>query len=153
MAAERRTDRRILRDNGYSTAAIGKWPLTPDGEQGPAGPFDRWPAGLGFEYFCGFLGGEDSHWDPLLAENDKIIGVPTEKNFYLTTAMADRAIAWMREQKTQSPDKPFFMYFARGASHAPHHVSKEWSRKYTGKFDGGWDGLREQTFARQQKLG
>src|SRR5262249_53477809 len=117
---------RILRDNGSSTAAIGKWHLRPDDEQGPAGPFDRWPNGLGFEYFWGFLGGEDSHYDPLLAENDKIIGVPTEKNFYLTTAMADQAIAWLRAQHGQSPQKPFFLYFATGASHAPHHVPQEW---------------------------
>jgi arylsulfatase len=144
---------RILRDNGYSTAAIGKWHLTPDDEQGPVGPFERWPNALGFDYFWGFLGGEASHYDPLLVENDRIIGVPTEKHFYLTTAMADRAIAWLRDQKAQSPDRPFFMYFATGASHAPHHVPAEWSKKYAGRFDAGWDALREETFARQKKLG
>jgi len=143
----------ILRDSGYSTAVFGKWHLTPDDQQGPAGPFDRWPNALGFDYFWGFLGGEDSHYDPLLTENNKIIGVPTEKNFYLTTAMADRAIAWIREQKTQAPDKPFFVYFSTGASHAPHHVPKQWSDRYAGKFDAGWDTLREQTFARQKELG
>jgi arylsulfatase len=144
---------RILRDNGYSTAAIGKWHLTPDDEQGPVGPFDRWPNALGFDYFWGFLGGESSHYDPLLVENDKVVGVPTEKHFYLTTAMADRAIAWLRAQRSQSPDRPFFMYVATGASHAPHHVPPEWSKKYQGKFDQGWDKLREETFARQKKLG
>jgi hypothetical protein len=144
---------RILRDNGYSTAAIGKWHLTPDDEQGPVGPFDRWPNALGFDYFWGFLGGESSHYDPLLVENDKVVGVPTEKHFYLTTAMADRAIAWLRAQRSQSPDRPFFIYFATGASHAPHHVPPEWSKKYQGKFDQGWDKLREETFARQKKLG
>jgi len=143
----------ILRDNGYSTAAFGKWHLTPDDQQGPAGPFDRWPNAMGFDYFWGFLGGEDSHWDPLLAENDSIIGVPKQKGFYLTTAMADRAIAWIRAQKAQTRDKPFFVYFATGASHAPHHVAKEWSDRYKGRFDAGWDRLREETFARQKQLG
>ena len=143
----------ILRDNGYNTAAIGKWHLTPDDEQGPAGPFDRWPNALGFEYFWGFLGGEDSHWDPMIVENQKILGVPTQKGFYLTTAMADHAIEWIRGQKSQSPEQPFFLYFATGASHAPHHVAKEWADKYKGKFDSGWDALREATFARQKKLG
>jgi len=89
----------ILRDNGYSTAAFGKWHLTPDDQQGPAGPFDRWPNALGFDYFWGFLGGESSHYDPLLVENNTILGVPTEKGFYLTTAMADRAIRWIRARQ------------------------------------------------------
>jgi len=144
---------RILRDNGYSTAAVGKWHLTPDDEQGPAGPFDRWPNALGFEYFWGFLGGESSHYDPLLVENQTVIGVPEERGFYLTTAMADRAIAWLREQRSQSPDKPFFLYFATGASHAPHHVPKKWADRYAGRFDAGWDALREATFERQKKQG
>ena len=144
---------RILRDNGYSTAAIGKWHLTPDDEQGPAGPFDRWPNAMGFEYFWGFLGGEASHYDPVVVENDTILGVPTEKDFYLTTAMADRAISWLRAQRAQAPDRPFLLYFATGASHAPHHVPQEWAARYAGKFDAGWDALREQTFARQQERG
>jgi arylsulfatase len=143
----------ILRDNGYNTAAIGKWHLTPDDQQGPAGPFDRWPNALGFEYFYGFLGGEDSHWDSMLVENESILGVPTEKGFYLTTALADRAIAWLRGQHAQSPEQPFFLYFATGASHAPHHVAKEWADKYKGQFDGGWDALRDATFARQKQRG
>jgi len=143
----------ILRDNGYSTAAFGKWHLTPDDQQGPAGPFDRWPNALGFDYFWGFLGGESSHYDPLLVENNTILGVPTEKGFYLTTAMADRAIRWIRARQAQAPARPFFVYFATGASHAPHHVPKEWSRRYAGSFDAGWDALREQTFLRQKQLG
>lgn len=143
----------ILRDHGYNTAAIGKWHLTPDDQQGPAGPFDRWPNALGFEYFWGFLGGEDSHYDSMIVESQSILGVPTEKGFYLTTAMADRAIAWLRGQHAQSPDQPFFLYFATGASHAPHHVSKEWADKYKGQFDAGWDQLREVTFARQKERG
>jgi arylsulfatase len=143
----------ILQANGYNTAAIGKWHLTPDAQQGPAGPFDRWPNALGFDYFWGFLGGENSQFDPLLAENNNIIGVPKEKNFYLNDAMAEHSISWIRNQKAQAPDKPFFLYFSTGATHAPHQVPKEWSDKYKGKFDQGWDKLREETFARQKQLG
>jgi len=143
----------ILQLNGYNTAAIGKWHLTPDAQQGPAGPFDRWPNALGFDYFWGFLGGETSQFDPVLVENNTIIGVPKEKNFYLNDAMAEQSISWIRNQKAQAPDKPFFLYFATGATHAPHQVPKEWSNKYKGKFDQGWDKLREETFARQKQLG
>jgi len=143
----------ILQANGYNTAAIGKWHLTPDSQQGPAGPFDRWPNALGFDYFWGFLGGENSQFNPLLAENNKIIGVPKEKNFYLSDAMVDHAVTWIRDQKAQAPDKPFFLYFSTGATHAPHQVPNEWSDKYKGKFDQGWDKLREETFARQKQLG
>ena len=143
----------ILQANGYNTAAIGKWHLTPDSQQGPAGPFDRWPNALGFDYFWGFLGGENSQFNPLLAENNKIIGVPKEKNFYLNDAMVDHAVTWIRDQKAQAPDKPFFLYFSTGATHAPHQVPNEWSDRNKGKFDQGWDKLREETFARQKKLG
>jgi len=143
----------ILQLNGYNTAAIGKWHLTPDAQQGPAGPFDRWPNALGFDYFWGFLGGETSQFDPLLIENNKVIGVPKDKNFYLNDAMADHSISWIRDQKAQAPDKPFFLYFSTGATHAPHQVPKEWSDKYKGKFDQGWDKLREETFARQKQRG
>lgn len=143
----------ILRGNGYTTAAFGKWHLTPDDQQGPAGPFDRWPNGLGFDYFWGFLGGESSQYYPVLTENNTIIGTPQEQDFFLTTAMADRTINWIHSQKAQAPDKPFFIYFATGCSHAPHHVPKVWSDKYKGKFDAGWDAYREETFARQKQLG
>jgi len=143
----------ILQANGGNTAAIGKWHLTPDAQQGPAGPFDRWPNALGFDYFWGFLGGETSQFDPVLVENNKIIGVPKEKDFYLNDAMAEHSITWIRNQKAQAPDKPFFLYFSTGATHAPHQVPKEWSDKYKGKFDQGWDKLREETFARQKQLG
>ena len=149
---------RILRDNGYSTAAFGKWHLTPDGQQGPSGPFDRWPVGWGFEYFYGFLGGGASQWDPCLAENQKIIGTPAEfydeeNPYYLPDAMADKTIEWLHAIRAQDAKKPFFAYFATGCSHAPHHVSQEWAAKYKGKFDQGWDKLREETFARQKALG
>lgn len=143
----------ILQGNGYSTAAIGKWHLTPDDEQGPAGPFDLWPNALGFDYFWGFLGGEDSHYDSMLVENQTILGVPEQKNFYLTTAMADHAITWLRDQNSQAPERPFFLYFATGASHAPHQVPEQWADEYKGRFDAGWDALRAQTFERQKQLG
>lgn len=145
---------RILRDGGYSTAAIGKWHLTPDDEQGPAGPFDRWPNALGFDYFYGFLGGESAHYgDAMLVENQRVLGPPSGEDFYLTTALADRAIDWLRGVHSQAPDRPFFLYFATGASHAPHQVPKSWADRYAGQFDAGWDALREATFARQKQLG
>jgi arylsulfatase len=144
---------KILQGNGYTTAAFGKWHLTPDNQQGPAGPFDRWPNALGFDYFWGFLGGESGQYDPVITENNTCIGIPKGKDYYLPTDMANRTINWIRDQKAQSPDKPFFIYYAPGASHAPHHVPKVWADKYKGKFDLGWDKLREETFARQKKLG
>jgi arylsulfatase len=149
---------RILRDNGYSTAAFGKWHLTPDGQQGPAGPLDRWPNGWGFDYFYGILGGGSSQWDPCLAENQKIIGTPAEyydeeHPYYLPDAMADKTIEWLHGVRGQDANKPFFVYFSTGCSHAPHHVAKSWADKYKGKFDQGWDRLREETFARQKALG
>jgi len=149
---------RILRDNGYSTAAFGKWHLTPDGQQGPAGPFDRWPNGWGFEYFYGILGGGSSQWDPCLAENQKIIGTPEafyddEHPYYFPDAMADRTIEWLHGVRAQDAGKPFFVYYSTGCSHAPHHVAKDWADRYKGQFDQGWDRLREQTFARQKELG
>ena len=149
---------RILRDNGYSTAAFGKWHLTPDGQQGPAGPFDRWPNGWGFEYFYGFLAGDSGQWDPCLIENQKIIGTPEEfydeeNPYYFPDAMADRTIEWLHGVRGQDARKPFFVYFSTGCSHAPHHVAQSWADKYKGKFDQGWDKLREETFARQKELG
>ena len=147
-----------MRDNGYSTAAFGKWHLTPDGQQGPAGPFDRWPTGWGFDYFYGFLGGGASQWDPCLAENQKIIGTEPEyydqeNPYYLPDAMAGKTIEWLHGVRAQDAHKPFFVYFSTGCSHAPHHVAKAWADKYKGKFDQGWDRLREETFARQKALG
>ena len=142
----------FFRDNGYSTGAFGKWHLTPDGQQGPAGPFDRWPNGWGFDYFYGILGGGSSQWDPCLAENQKIIGTDpryydAEDPYYFPDAMADHAIEWLHGVRAQDAHKPFFAYFSTGCSHAPHHVAKEWADKYKGKFDQGWDKLREETFA------
>ena len=149
---------RILRDNGYSTAAFGKWHLTPDGQQGHAGPFDRWPNGWGFDYFYGFLGGGASQWDPVIAENQKIIGTDDrygdeEDPYYFPDAMADKTVEWLHGVRAQDANKPFFIYFSTGCSHAPHHVAKAWADKYKGTFDQGWDKLREETFARQKELG
>jgi arylsulfatase len=143
----------ILRNNGYSTAAFGKWHLTPDDQQGPAGPFNRWPSGLGFDYFWGFLGGEASQYDTVITENNTVLGPPQDEDFYFPDAMADKTIQWIHGQKSQDPNKPFFVYFSTGASHAPHHVAGKWADKYKGKFDAGWDALRVQTFERQKKLG
>ena len=149
---------RVLRDNGYSTAIFGKWHLTPDGQQGAAGPFDRWPNGWGFDYFYGILGGGSSQWDPCLAENQKIIGTPEsyydkDDPYYFPDAMADRTIEWLHAVRAQDSHKPFFVYYSTGCSHAPHHVTNVWADKYKGLFDQGWDRLREETFARQKELG
>ena len=147
---------RILRDNGYTTGAFGKWHMTPDNQTGAAGPFDRWPTGLGFDYFYGFLGGEAGQYDPLLTENQKVIGVPEGKDgepYYFPDDMADRTIEWMHAIRAQDSERPWFAYFATGCSHAPHQVPREWSDKYAGKFDDGWDARRERTFERQKQLG
>ena len=148
---------RILRDNGYSTAAFGKWHLTPDGQQGPAGPFDRWPNGWGFDYFYGFLGGGASQWDPCLAENQKIIGTPEEfydeENPYYFPHDGRPHDRMAARRPRPDAHKPFFVYFSTGCSHSPHHVGQSWADKYKGQFDQGWDKLREETFARQKQLG
>jgi arylsulfatase A-like enzyme len=146
----------ILKLNGYATAHIGKCHEVPVWETSPAGPFDRWPTpGNGFEYFYGFFGGETDQWYPSLHEGITRVepwGTP-EEGYHLTPDLTDKAIAWISQQKALVPDKPFFMYFATGATHAPHHVPKEWADKYKGTFDDGWDALRERTFARQKELG
>ncbi|WP_445638058.1 Sulfatase-like hydrolase/transferase [Nostoc sp. DSM 114161] len=144
----------VLRQNGYNTAAFGKWHNTPDFETSAAGPFDRWPTGLGFEYFYGFLGGDTNQWSPALVENTKRVEKPANNpDYHLTPDLVDHAIAWIRNQQSIAPDKPFFTYLATGATHAPHHAPKAWIDKYKGKFDQGWDKLREEIFARQKQLG
>lgn len=145
----------ILKLNGYSTAQLGKCHEVPYWEVSPVGPFTQWPTGSGFEYFYGFVGGEANQYYPGLYEGTAAVEPPKtpEEGYTLTEDLANRAITWIRQQKALMPDKPFFMYLAPGATHAPHHVPKEWSDKYKGKFDGGWDKLREETFARQKKLG
>ena len=149
---------KILNENGYTTAAIGKWHLTPDRQQGPAGPFDRWPGGWGFDYFYGFLGGEAGQWDPCMAENNKVIGTPPgfydeREPYYLPDDMAAKTIEWLHAVRAQDAEMPFFVYFSTGCSHAPHHVSKEWADKYKGRFDEGWDKMRDEVFERQKALG
>ncbi len=145
----------ILKLNGYSTAQFGKCHEVPFWEVSPVGPFHQWPTGSGFEHFYGFVGGEANQYYPGLYEGTAAVEPPKtpEEGYTLTEDLANRAITWVRQQKALMPDKPFFMYFAPGATHAPHHVPKEWSDKYKGKFDGGWDKLREETIARQKKLG
>jgi arylsulfatase len=145
-----------LKLNGYSTAMFGKCHEVPVWETSPMGPFERWPAGGGgFEYFYGFIGGENNQWDPALYEGLTPIEPPKtpEEGYHLTEDLADHAINWIRQQKALMPDKPFFVYFAPGATHAPHHVPKEWADRYKGKFAHGWDKQREITFARQKELG
>jgi arylsulfatase A-like enzyme len=141
--------------NGYSTAQFGKCHEVPVWEVSPVGPFTQWPTGSGFEYFYGFIGGEANQYYPGLYEGTAPVEPPKtpEEGYTLTEDLADRAITWVRQQKALMPDKPFFMYWAPGAVHAPHHVPKEWSDKYRGKFDAGWDVAREQILARQKELG
>ena len=144
-----------LRLNGYSTAQFGKCHEVPLWEVSPVGPFHQWPTGSGFEYFYGFVGGEANQYYPGLYEGTRPVEPPKtpEEGYTLTEDLADRAITWVRQQKALMPDKPFFMYFAPGATHAPHHVPKAWSDKYRGQFDDGWDALRERTLTNQKKLG
>ncbi len=145
----------ILRLNGYSTAQFGKCHEVPMWENSPVGPFDQWPTGSGFEYFYGFIGGGTNQWYPGLYEGTSPVE-PTktpEEGYHLTEDLADRTIAWIRQQKTLAPDKPFFAYFAPGATHAPHHAPTDWIDRYRGRFDRGWDVLREETFDRQKALG
>jgi arylsulfatase len=145
-----------LKLNGFSTAQFGKCHEVPVWETSSMGPFDSWPSGGGgFEHFFGFVAGETNQYFPALYEGTTPVEPDRtpEEGYHLTVDLADRAIGWVREQKSLTPDKPFFMYFAPGATHAPHHVPEEWSAKYKGRFDAGWDALREETLARQKKLG
>jgi len=147
---------RTLKLNGYATAQFGKCHEVPVWETSSAGPFDSWPTGGGgFEYFYGFIGGEAHQWYPSLYEGTRPVEVKKtpEEGYHLMPDMTEKAIDWIGQQKVLMPDKPFFVYFAPGATHAPHHVPKEWADKYKGKFDQGWDKLREETFAQQKKLG
>src|SRR5215831_905849 len=146
----------ILKLNGYSTAQFGKCHEVPVWETSPLGPFDHWPSGGGgFEYFYGFLGGETNQYYPAIYEGTTAVepAKTPEQGYHFTSDLTDKAVKWVRQQKSLMPDKPFFVYFAPGATHAPHHVPKEWSDKYKGKFDQGWDKVREETFGRQKKLG
>jgi arylsulfatase len=143
----------ILRQNGYSTSAFGKYHETPPWEVSVSGPYDRWPTGSGFDHFYGFIGGETNQWAPAIYDGVTRVEPPHRPDYHFTTDMTDHAINWVSAQQALTPDKPFYMYFATGATHAPHHAPKEWIAKYKGQFAGGWDKLREETFARQKKLG
>ncbi len=144
-----------LKLNGYSTAQFGKCHEVPVWQTSPMGPFENWPTGSGFEYFYGFLGGETNQFYPSLFEGTKPIEQPAspEEGYHFTDDMTDKAIGWVRQQKALMPDKPFFMYYAPGATHAPHHVPEEWADRHRGRFAAGWDALREEIFTRQKELG
>jgi len=144
----------VLRQNGYNTSWYGKNHNVPDWQTSQAGPFDLWPTGLGFEYFYGFLGGDTDQWHPALIENTRPVLPPAhDPDYHLDRDLADHAILWLRQTQAAAPDKPFFLYYTTGTAHAPHHAPKDWIAKFKGRFDQGWDKVREETFARQQELG
>src|SRR6266498_1340066 len=143
----------MLRQNGYSTAAFGKYHETAAWEVSPSGPFDRWPTHSGFDKFYGFIGAETNQWAPLIYDGVTRMEPPNDPNYHFTTDMTNKAIQWMKSTRSLTPDRPFYTYFATGATHAPHHAPKEYIAKYKGKFDQGWDKLREETLKRQIDLG
>jgi arylsulfatase A-like enzyme len=154
IGADNATIGRILRDNGYATSWFGKNHNTPAYQYTVAGPFDQWPVGMGFDYFYGFMGGETDQWTPYLFQNNKQIFPWIGKPGYnLTTDMADEAIGYMKELNAAAPDKPFFLYYVPGGSHSPHQPKAEWVEKFKGKFDMGWNAMREEIFANQKRLG
>jgi arylsulfatase len=141
----------VLKNYGYKTSAFGKWHNTPADQTTAMGPFTYWPTGYGFEHFYGFLAGETSQWEPRLIQNTTAIEPPHDEKYHLTEDMADMAITWLKKHRAFSPDKPFLMYWAPGGVHGPHHVAEQWADKYKGKFDQGWDKLREEVFERQKQ--
>jgi arylsulfatase A-like enzyme len=143
----------LLRSHGYATAAFGKWHNTPVAEASPKGPFNHWPTGYGFDHFYGFLGAESDQYQPNLVNDTTPIPTPRQPGYHLSADLADQAIAWIDQAHAKEPGKPFFVYWAPGAVHAPHQVFKEWSDKYKGKFDGGWDAYRQAAFERQKAMG
>lgn len=150
------TAAKVLGYYGYATAAFGKWHNTPANETTAVGPYTDWPAGegIGFDYFYGFLAGESSQWEPAVVENTVRIDPSNGKEgYHFTEDMTDKAVSWMKQVHALTPDRPFFMYWAPGAAHGPHHIFKEWADKYKGKFDDGWDAMRERIYARQKQLG
>jgi arylsulfatase len=147
---------RILRENGYVTGGFGKWHMTPDNVQGAAGPFDHWPMSWGFDHYWGFLSGAAGQYDPIITQDNTTLGVPEGKDgepYYFPDDLTDKAVEWLRAVRAQDTEKPWFMYYSTGCAHAPHHVAKAWADKYAGRFDGGWDALRGEVFARQKRLG
>ncbi len=147
---------RILKENGYVTGGFGKWHITPGHEMGSAGSFDHWPMGWGFDHWWGFLTGAAGQYDPVITMDNSTLGVPEGKDgkvYYFPDDITDKAVEWVHAVRAHDPDKPWFMYYSTGCSHAPHHVDKEWADKYKGKFDDGWDAYRERTLERQKRLG
>ena len=142
-----------LRQNGYSTAAFGKWHETPTWEVSVSGPYFRWPTNSGFDKFYGFIGGETNQWEPVIFDGVTRVPKKEMEDYHFTTDMTTEAVEWVKFQQAMTPEKPFFIYYATGATHAPHHAPKEWIEKYKGKFDGGWQALRDETIARQKKMG
>ena len=147
---------RILKENGYVTGGFGKWHLTPDNVQGPAGPFDHWPQSWGFDHWWGFLSGAAGQYDPIITQDNSTIGVLPGKDgkpYYFPDDLTDKAVEWLHGVRAQDATKPWMIFYSTGCAHAPHHVDKAWADKYKGKFDQGWDKLREEIFARQKELG
>ena len=147
---------RILKENGYVTGGFGKWHMTPGHEMGAAGSFDHWPTGWGFDHWWGFLTGAAGQYDPLITQDNSMLGTPQGKDgklYYFPDDITDKAIEWLHAVRAQDQDKPWFVYYSTGATHAPHHVAKEWADKYKGQFDDGWDAYRERTLERQKRLG
>ena len=143
----------MLRLNGYSTGAFGKWHETAAWETSVSGPFDRWPTHQGFDKFYGFIGGETDQWYPLIYDGVNKVDPPKMENYHFTVDMTNQAINWVKAQQSMTPDKPFFVYYATGAVHAPHHVPKEWADKYKGQFDKGWDQVREGNARATEEVG
>jgi arylsulfatase A-like enzyme len=147
---------RILKENGYITGGFGKWHMTPGREMGAAGPFDHWPTGWGFDHWWGFLTGAAGQYDPIITQDNSTLGVPEGKDgklYYFPDDITDKAVEWLHAVRAQDAEKPWFMYYSTGCSHAPHHVAREWADRYKGQFDEGWDAYRERTLERQKKLG
>ncbi len=147
---------RILRDNGYVTGGFGKWHLTPDNVQGAAGPFDHWPQAWGFDRWWGFLSGAAGQYDPIITQDNSVVGVPDGRDgkpYYFPDDLTNQAVSWLHAVRAQDASRPWMMYYSTGATHAPHHVFKEWADKYKGQFDDGWDVYRQRTLERQKELG
>ena len=147
---------RILKENGYITGGFGKWHMTPGREMGPAGPFEHWPQAWGFDHWWGFLTGAAGQYDPVITQDNSVLGVPEGKDgklYYFPDDITDKSIEWLHSVRAHDPQKPWFVYYSTGATHAPHHVASEWADKYKGQFDDGWDKYRERTIERQKKLG
>ena len=147
---------RILKENGYMTGGFGKWHMTPGREMGPAGPFDHWPLGWGFDHWWGFLTGAAGQYDPVITQDNSVVGVPEGEDgklYYFPDDITDKSVEWLHAIRAHDATKPWFMYYSTGCSHAPHHVGKEWADKYKGQFDDGWDAYREKTLERQKRLG